>query len=220
MTSYSPIPARRRILRGEDSDGATNVSLLTGSVGGGGHSNGSMNDVIESARREGYDEGYQAAMAEFAAAETSARSAQLRRVTDAIVDAASAVVSTRAQAVEVSGAEAASLAFELAETLVQHELRIGRGAIDALQRAIGLIPSGEEIIVRVNPEDPIDPDEVHALIPEVNFKIVGDRGVEVGGCVVVAGPCRIDAQIGPAIERARHVIASMYADHHPEEASR
>ena len=36
---------------------------------------------------------------------------------------------------------------------------------------------------------------------------VGDRAVEPGGCIVDVGECRIDAQIGTAIERLRSAWA-------------
>jgi len=46
-------------------------------------------------------------------------------------------------------------------------------------------------------------------LPEASVHVIADPSVEAGGCVVEAGPCRIDAQIGPAIERARALLRDM-----------
>ena len=49
-----------------------------------------------------------------------------------------------------------------------------------------------------------------ALVVDANVKVVSDPSVEIGGCVVDAGPCRIDAQVGPALRRARELISELY----------
>lgn len=178
---------------------------------------------IDAARRTGYEEGYQAALEEVAAGEAAGRAAQLRRVADALVAAADAVTASRVEAVQVASAEAAELAVELAEALIQYEIEGGNHLADALRRALALAPAEEAVMeLRINPADAIAEDEIRGLAPGIALSIVGDPGVEVGGCILTAGPCRIDAQIGPAVARARQVIADLLApgDDEPEETGR
>jgi flagellar assembly protein FliH len=168
-----------------------------------------MADRIEAARAEGYAAGYEAAKAEAAAGHEAARAAQLARVSDALVAAAASAAVARGEMVRELEAEAVHLAFELAEAIVRRELTLSRCvSVEALRRAIGLVPHGEDVLVRVHPGDVVDPESLAALLPEAAVKVVSDPTIEAGGCVVEAGPCRIDAQIGPAIERARSLLAA------------
>jgi len=168
-----------------------------------------MADRIDAARAEGYAAGYEAGQAEAATGLEAVRAAQLGRVADALVAAAAGAAQTRAELVRGLEAEAVQLAFELAEAIVRRELTLSHCvSVEALRRAIGLVPNGEDVLVRVHPGDVVDPAELGALLPEAAVKVVSDPAVEAGGCVVEAGPCRIDAQIGPAIERARALLAA------------
>ncbi|HUO48084.1 MAG TPA: FliH/SctL family protein [Acidimicrobiales bacterium] len=221
MSSSNPV--RSRILRGPESRRAA-AAALTGDApamaapgsGAGAHApmrpSGSpvgMADRIEAARAEGYTAGYEAGAAESASGFEAARAAQLARMADALVDAAASAAGARAEMVRELEAEAVHLAFELAEAIVRRELTLSRCvSVEALRRAIGLVPNGEDVLVRVHPGDVVDPRELAALLPEAEVKVVSDPAVEAGGCVVEAGPCRIDAQIGPAIERARALLAA------------
>jgi flagellar assembly protein FliH len=204
---------RRRIMRGGDGLEAASASLLVDMPRvGAGNGTGSSRDLLADARQEGYQEGYQAALGEIAAAEATGRSAQLRRVADSLVAAAGQLAEARVQAVQLGAVEAAELAYQLAEAFLQRELTIGQPVLDAVTRALGLVPDGEDLIVRLHPGDAIDPAELAALAPDVSMRIVPDPKVEPGGCVVVAGPCRVDAQIGAALARARQVLSELYPD--------
>jgi len=227
-------PGRVRILRGDagrraaaatlaveaPSRGAATMAAPAGVSGAVAGSPMGMSDPLEAARAEGYDAGYEAATAEAAAGFEAARAAQLARMSDALVAAAAAAAGARAELVRVVEAEAVHLAFELAEAIVRRELTLSRCvSVEALRRAIGLVPNGEDVLVRVHPGDVVDPAELVALLPEAAVKVVSDPAVEAGGCVVEAGPCRIDAQIGPAIERARALLAATTGAVSPAEAS-
>ena len=210
---------RRRILRSGDGMDAAAASLLVDVPGAGdpGHDGaGGLNQMIDQARREGYDEGYRAAVEETAAAEAAGRAAQLRRVADAIVDATAQIRETRHEAVTVAAGEAAQLAYEIAEAFLQRELTVGRPVIDAVVRALALVPDEEDLTVRVNPSDPVTPEEISGLLTDTTVKVVADPRVEAGGCVVQAGPCRIDAQLGTALERVRRVLAEAYPESAPD----
>jgi flagellar biosynthesis/type III secretory pathway protein FliH len=121
------------------------------------------------------------------------------------------VTAARVDAVRVAGSEAAELGVQLAEALIQHELEGRDGAVDALRRAMTLAPDHEQTMeLRIHPGDAVDEAELRAIAPGIALTIIGDPKIEVGGCVLTAGPCRIDGQIGPAVARARAVIADFY----------
>ena len=115
-------------------------------------------------------------------------------------------VATRA-ALEQAEHEAVELAFELAEAFFGREISLSPSiSIEAVKRALTLVPHGEDLVVRLHPDDVVTPEELQALVIDASVKVVVDPEVEAGGCVVEAGPCRIDAQIGPAMTRARALI--------------
>lgn len=206
-------PARRspgRIWRGLDTDhvpaASFAVQLPVESAGTG----TSVADRIEAARAEAYARGRADAAAELAASFEGERRAAVGRLADAVAAAAAKVAEQRRSAVLQAERELVSLAVDLAEALVQHELAVGRSAaVGALERALGLVPSGEDLVVRLHPGDVIDAVDLQGRIPDRQVLVVADPGVEPGGCVVDAGPCHVDAQIGPALARAREVVAQL-----------
>ena len=202
---------RRRILSEGEGAAAASASLLI-DVPGSFATDGpaGFNGLLEEQKRQGYDEGYRAALAEVAAAEAASRSAQLRRIADCLVDRAGALAEARHEAVQMGAAEAAELAYQLAETFLQRELSTGTAAVEAVTRALHLVPEDQDLIVRLHPGDVVTPEEVQQLVPDANIRIVVDPRVEAGGCVVVAGPCRIDTQLAPALDRARAALAELY----------
>lgn len=209
VTMSSSSRLGRRIVRPGDGVATTNASYLI-DMPANRRGNGGLDDLLEKARQEGRDEGYRAATAEIAAAEAAGRSVQLRRVADAIVAGATEVGRTRVEAMELAASEAAELAYQLAEAFLQRELTVGQPAIEALTRALHLVPEDKDVTVRLHPGDAVEPDELQQLLPDVAVRVVADARVEPGGCVVVAGPCRIDTQISSAMERARQVLSELY----------
>jgi len=206
----SSSPGRIRILRGEESRRAAAMPLAHVSALAGATHRLTVPDRLETARAEGYVAGYEAATAEAAAGVEATRIAQLSRMADAMVSAVDSLAGARAEMVRVVEAEAVALAFELAEAIVRRELTLSSCvSVEAVTRAVALVPSGEDVVVRVHPGDAPDPADLQALLPEASVRVVADPAVESGGCVVEAGPCRIDAQIGPAIERARVLLREM-----------
>lgn len=203
---------RRRILRRSDALVASSAALLVdmpSRAATGAGANG-LQAMLDDARREGREEGYRAAMEEMTTAEATGRAAQMRRVTDSLVAAADGVHDARTRLVEMGASEAAELAYELAEAFLQRELAVGHPAVEAVTRALHLVPEGHDVLVRLHPGDVISADELKALVPDAAVKVVEDPRVDPGGCIVVAGPCRIDTQIGSALERARRVLAELY----------
>jgi flagellar assembly protein FliH len=50
---------------------------------------------------------------------------------------------------------------------------------------------------------------VDDLLPGRVVTLIGDPLVERAGAVVQVGACRIDGQLGPALERVRHALGLM-----------
>ena len=105
-----------------------------------------------------------------------------------------------------------TLAVTLAEELVGRELStIDEPVIDALARAVELVPDRGTPTVRVHPDDAetareaVDADVVRW---SAAVTVAPDPRVERGGCVVDVGPCRIDAQLTPALDRLKAALSS------------
>ena len=101
----------------------------------------------------------------------------------------------------------AVMAVQIAEALVGHHLQVGDcAARDAVERALALAPREAAAVIRLHPEDAAtlpDPSDLH---PGGSVTLVADESVERGGCIVEAGERRIDAQLGPALDRVRSVL--------------
>jgi len=167
-------------------------------------------DPFAAERALAYQAGYDAALSEAAASGEAARQERAATVRTALVAAAGTAGELRAAALDQAAREAVELAFELAEALVGRAVSLDASlTVDALKRALALVPRGEDLVVRLHPGDALTTDEVQDLVKDASVKVVADPDVEAGGCVVEAGPCRIDAQLGPALTRARALIDSV-----------
>jgi flagellar assembly protein FliH len=202
--------AMGRVLRGEAGRRATTETFGFHLPDVKGQPSAPAVDPFAAARAAGYQEGFAAGLADAAAGDEAAVSARVSRLSDAVMAAAATARSQRAEAVSLAEQEAVELAFELAEALLGREISVSPTlTIDAVKRAVALVPQGEDLVVRLHPGDVITPEELQALVADASVKVVHDPAIEAGGCVVEAGPCRIDAQIGPAMERARALIDSV-----------
>lgn len=166
----------------------------------------------EEASRVGYEDGYTAGRAralEDAAVEISGLSAG---VTSAIagLDAAAAALTARSAA-EIADAERSviTLAVQIAETILGRELATcDAPARDALARALQLAPARTDATARLHPADLATISELETLAGDRAVTLVADPAVEPGGCVLEVGPCRIDAQVGPALARVRKELGA------------
>ncbi len=100
------------------------------------------------------------------------------------------------------------LVYQLVEALLGRELALAEApVIDALRRALAFVPDRGRIVARVNPHDADLIGAVDELAPSREIELLADPTVERGGCVLEVGACRVDAQLGPALERARAVLS-------------
>jgi flagellar assembly protein FliH len=116
-----------------------------------------------------------------------------------------------AAALDALADDVVELVMGLTTTILAREVEAdtepGRSAI---RRALQLAPDRGELRARLHPDD-IDSigdvaDLHHLDAVDRPIELVADLGVERGGCVLEAGPCRIDAQVGAALARARAAL--------------
>ena len=164
---------------------------------------------LEEVRRQAFDEGYQAGVEAARREAEAAKAEAVRRGAEALRQAAAAMAAGRANAIAVAQQDATALAIELTRTLVDHELSVSEDEVSAtVRRALALTSPGEALVVRLHPDEVVAAETLAPLVPDCTVTVVADATVERGGCVVDAGPCRIDAQIEPALDRVRSLLAS------------
>lgn len=159
--------------------------------------------------QQGYDDGYRAGMAEglaagrdAAAVEVAGAIARAEALCRALAEAAEDL--RRRQALELKGLEdtLARAAFDLATAVVGRELQLSSSpGGDALARAMALVPAGCIATARLHPGDLASLGPMSDLVT-----LIADPAVEPGGCVLEVGDSRIDAQLGPALDRVRAAL--------------
>jgi flagellar assembly protein FliH len=166
----------------------------------------------EEASRVGYEDGYAAGRtraAEDAAAEIRALSAGVTSALNALESAAAAL--SAQQSVTVADAERhiTAMAVQIAETILGRELAAcDAAARDAITRALQLAPPRVDATARLHPDDIATIGDLESLAGDRTVTLLADPAVERGGCVLDVGPCRIDAQVGPALARVRKELGA------------
>lgn len=159
---------------------------------------------LVSARQEAFQAGYEEGRRD-AERQCGAARSELERARAALIEAAVQLDGQRAAALAVAEEDVASLAFSVAEAVLQRELRLaddpGR---DAVARALALLPPEVDVVLRLHPEDA-------ALVESWSedgrrLSVVPDPAIERGGCLADAGACSIDAQVSTALARVRKVL--------------
>ncbi len=177
----------------------------------------------EHARAEGFAvghaEGMQAAAAVVAETEAAAaaRLADVqarweRRVASAVAALGAAAARFDEAAVPVADDVRETImgtVLTLVEDLLGRELALADSPVlDAVRRALALVPADAPAVVRVHPDDLGEiPAEVLAELP-ASIRVVGDPDVERAGAVAETGPRRIDAQLMAALERVQVVLSA------------
>ena len=172
--------------------------------------------VVAEARAAGHAEGLAAGLAEgrqrahaVAAAEIDALTGRLAAALQAVERAAAEMAVRQAASLDEVEDVVVAAAFRLAESLVGHELAAAEApGRDAIARAMRVdLPAGS-IEVRLHPDDVATIGEVADVTAGRDCTLVPDATVERGGCILRAGTTTVDAQIGPALERAREVLGA------------
>jgi flagellar assembly protein FliH len=151
--------------------------------------------------RDGHDAGFEAGHREgvrAARAETHAALAALHAAAVDVERRAATDLADAAQAI-------ATAALDLAETVIgRHIEAVADPGADAIVRALAFAPPGR-LVVRMHPDDVALLDTA-VLPPDGRATVVPDPSIGRGGCIVEGGATTIDAQVGPAIARARQAL--------------
>ena len=101
------------------------------------------------------------------------------------------------------------MVLTLVEDLLGRELAMAESPVlDAVRRALALVPADSPAVVRIHPDDLSEiPAEELAALPDT-IRVVGDPAVERAGAVAETGPRRIDAQLMAALERVQAVLTA------------
>jgi flagellar assembly protein FliH len=177
----------------------------------------------EQARAEGFAaghaEGLVAADAVVAEAERAAteRLAEVQARWERRLASATAALTSAAQRLDESTVPVADEIREtivgtvltLLEDLLGRELALADSPVlDAVRRALTLVPADGPAVVRVHPDDLAEvPEEDLAELPS-SVRVVPDASVERAGAVAETGPRRIDAQLMAALERVQNVLSA------------
>lgn len=167
----------------------------------------SVEELIESARRDAFEEGRRAGEAAARKAAECVRATAVRSTARQLADAARRVAELRAEVVEEVVGDLAGLVTDLAEILVGRELIVGQTAArEAIERALELAPRGPDLVVRVHPECGLDDEDIAEIAIGTEVAVVRDPEIDVHGCRITVGGCHIDAQIPSALARVRSAI--------------
>jgi flagellar assembly protein FliH len=208
MSSSSDHPTRGRVLRGAHVNVvAADLSQVTS------RSSRAIvvsDEVVEFAKQEGYAAGHDSGHAQgynegIAAAQLHAE--LLAGLVQQLGQAAEALMAREATARADIEDQVVATAFQIAEVIVGHEVSQpdSRGR-DAIARALQLAPEQGLVVARLNPADIAVIDATNLELGRA-LELVPDPSVSPGDCLVDVGACRVDARIGPALERVREVLA-------------
>jgi flagellar biosynthesis/type III secretory pathway protein FliH len=164
-----------------------------------------MRAIRAQAEKNGFRAGEEAARKQNAETTAAANEQfeQARRCNSAIQEAVSQLKRADALSAEEAGREAVELAYRLCEQILEKELSRDGAVLDAVSRAMALLPSRDSGVLRVSPRDL---EQVKEAVKESGLKVVGDDTVLPGGCVAEAGQARVDVRWEAALIRVREVL--------------
>ncbi|HET9732160.1 MAG TPA: FliH/SctL family protein [Acidimicrobiales bacterium] len=160
-------------------------------------------DVL-AAREDGFKQGYEQGRRD-AETECGQSRNDLELACSALASAVAQLQKAAGDSFRLAEDEVASLAFGVAEAVLQRELQLAEHpGRDAVARALALLPPRVEVVVRLHPEDAALmaswPDESR------NVTLLADPSVQRGGCVAETGSSVVDTQVATALERVRQVL--------------
>jgi len=164
---------------------------------------GTAQEALAKAFKEGYDSGWTAAMHSLENSKLEA----MERISIALEDAARKLVQSHVALTEQARKEVAEVAFELARLIIGRELAVAENpGIDAVARALDLVGEGERLTIRMNPDEVIDPFDISVPVAGCEVTVLADPSIGRGSCIVEGEAFHIDASIDSALERVKTVL--------------
>lgn len=169
-----------------------------------------LQSIRDEAEQEGHRAGYEAGLAAARAEADQIRAQAEQRyaaVLAALEDAAAQLHTRQVRALDHVADQTALLALRIAEIVLQREVSTSVDpGMDAIARAMGLVPEDGTVRVRLNPADLATLGDVDGVLPGRQVELIGDPAISSGGCVIAVGATRIDAQIPAALGRVAEVL--------------
>jgi flagellar assembly protein FliH len=219
----SPLP---RVVRDQRAAKATSVVFVPiARPRPGGEPIAPSPDVIADSRwKAGYEAGVGEGrrQAERSVAETQRK--LLAPVLGALHQALDTIESQRLAVLELAEEELARLALDTVQTILGFELASrSEPGLDAIRRALALVPNDLHAVVRLNPADAealsramerrdnssrpwADDSPWYGL--DRRFEVVPDDSIGRGSAIAEVGPTTIDASIESALERLREALGA------------
>ena len=149
-----------------------------------------LSQGLEEGRKQGHAEGFEAGKAEGLAAAKAEVDQQLQLMRQ-LFDNLRAPLTEQQNAIEH---QLVQLVVQLGEAVIHHTITTESEVIQsAIREALELIPADSgKLIIQIHPSEyPI----LQPLLENDECELVPDASVTAGGCVVVSGSCRVDAQL-------------------------
>lgn len=182
---------------------------------------GLVDETRAAARAQGYAVGWaegrraaeeqaEAAATAYAAQQRAAeerREAEHRAAVDALQAATEQLTAATAAACARVEEHALEVAVALTEELLGHELRVAEApGVDAVRRALALMPGEPVVRIRVSPEDGHGPALAELGELAGAATVVLDPALRRGDAVVETDGSVLDARVSGAMERVREVL--------------
>ncbi len=162
--------------------------------------------VLADARNEGYQVGHQEGFE--VAKEVSMRTAKVAS------QAADRIVREEKRLARALEASMAQLAIEIARKVLREELESGKHRVEELAKlAVTRFSDDDKVVLRLNPEDikvmeERSGDVAELFDPTGALKVIEDRRVSKGGCVVETPSGKLDARHEAQLDRLTELFSS------------
>lgn len=132
---------------------------------------------------------------------------RFERALRAIGDAADALERRAVPAAEDIEEQIVATAFALAEAVLGRELRTAtEPGREALTRALALVPGASPVTVRLNPSDRLTIGQTELVMDGRTVSLVDDPSLGPGDALALCDATKVDARLGPALDRVREVL--------------
>ena len=162
--------------------------------------------LLQESRAKGYQDGKEEGAKESMVQATEAARQDVANAVSALKNMTEKVDSLRHSLFHDNEKELLGLVMGVTRLVLNRELSTDkRLVLEQIRRAAKIVGEADEVLVKLNPLDQkIAKEHVDELVPEgrsMRFKIVTDKNVEVGGCIIECDRGTVDARISTQMKR-------------------